>query len=118
MRGAKALSSSPSPKNLTAGVGLVWSVAFECTSCADGFIFPRFKVENTLIFGHRWCTRHHSIPTDSVSLELKASFAKFGDLRMEAMFLESPPLGLKIPIPMEEVGSRASFRIGKPCQDK
>ena len=116
VRGEKALTSSISPKNLTTGVDLVWSVAFECTSCADGLIFPRSKVENTLIFGIDGALGI-TLSTDSMALELKASFAKFGDLRMEATFLKSPPLGLKIHIPMEEVGFGASFGIGKPCQD-
>ena len=107
LHGAKALTSSPSLENLTACVGLVWSVAFECTSCVDGLIFPHSKVENTLIFGIAGALGI-TLSMDAVALELKASFAKFGDLRMETMFLESPPLGLKIHVPMEEVGFKAS----------
>ena len=116
LRGVKALTSSPNPKNLTVGVGLVWSVAFKCTLCANGLIFPHSKVENTLIFGigGALCI---TLSTNVVALELKASSAKFGNLRMEATFLESPPLGLKILVPMEEVGFGESFKIGSPCQD-
>ena len=116
LRGARALISSANPKNLTAGVGLVWFVAFECTSCADGLVFPRSKVENALISGIGGALGI-TLSTDVVARELKASSAKFGDLRMEATFLKSPPLGLKIPVPMEEVGFGASSEIGKPCQD-
>ena len=116
LRGAKALTSSANPKNLIVGVGLVWSMAFECTSCADSLLFPRSKVENALIFSIGGALGI-TLSTNAVALELKASFAKFDDLHMEAMFLESPPLGLKILIPMKEVGFGASSRIGKPCQD-
>ena len=116
LRGAKALTSSANLENLTAGVGLVWYVAFECTSCADGLIFPHSKVENALISGIGGALGI-TLSTDAVARELKASSAKFGDLRMEATFLESPPLGLKIPVPMEEVGFGASSGIGKPCQE-
>ena len=114
--GAKALTSSANLENLTAGVGLVWSMAFECTSCTDGLVFPRSKVENALIFGIGGALGI-TLSTDAVACELKASSAKFGNLCMEAMFLESPPLGLKIPVPIEEVGFGASSKIGKPCQD-
>ena len=114
--GAKALASSLNPKNYTIGVGLVWLVAFECTSCDDGLVLPHSKVENTLISGIGGALGI-TLSTDAVALELKASFTKFGNLRMEATFLESPPSVLKIPIPMEEVGFGASSRIAKPCQD-
>ena len=116
LRGAKALTLSPNPENLTAGVGLVWLVTFECTSCVDGLVFPYSKVENTLIFGIGGALGI-TLSTDAVACELKASSAKFDNLCMEATFLESPPLGLKIPVPMEEVGFGASSKIGKPCQD-
>ena len=116
LHGAKALTSSANPDNLTTGVGLVWSVAFKCTSCADGLVFRHSNVENALIFGIGGALGI-TLSMDAVACELKASFAKFGNLHMEATFLESPPLGLKIPIPMEEVGFGASSRIGKPCQD-
>ena len=86
LRGVKALTSSPIPKNLTASVGLVWSMAFECTSCANGLAFPCSKVENVLISGIGGALGI-TLSMDTVALGLKASFAKFGDLRMEAMFL-------------------------------
>ena len=54
---------------------------------------------------------------DDVALELKVSSAKFGNLLMEAMFLESPPLGFRTPIPMDKVSFGESSRIGSPCQD-
>ena len=116
LHGAKALTSSPNPQKLTAGVGLVWFVAFECTSCANGLVFPHSKIENTLISGIGGALGI-TLSTNIVARELKASSTKFGNLHMEAMFLESPPLGLNIPVPMEEVGFGASFGIGKPCQD-
>ena len=47
---AKVQASSLGPKKLTVGVVLVWSVAFVCTSCADGLIYPRSKVENVLTY--------------------------------------------------------------------
>ena len=94
----------------------MWSVVFECTSCAEGLIFPRYKVENALI-SNIGGAMGITLSTDAVAHELKASFAKFGNLRMEVMFLKSPPLGLKIPILMEEVGFGASSGIGNPCQD-
>ena len=74
LHGAKALTLSPNPKNLTIGVGLVWSMAFECTSCADGLVFPRSKVENTLISGISGALGI-TLSTNAVALELKASFA-------------------------------------------
>ena len=114
--GAKALTLSANPENCIASVGLVWSMAFECTSCANGLVLPHSKVDNPLnscIGGALGII----LSTDTVALELKASFAKFGDLHMEATFLESPFLGLKILVPMEEVGFRASFGIGRPCKD-
>ena len=90
LRGAKALALSPNPENLIASVGLVWPVAFECTSCADGLVFPCFKVENILISSIGGALGI-TLSADAVALELKASSTKFGDLQMEAMFLESPP---------------------------
>ena len=45
LHGAKALTSSPSPKNLIAGVNLVWSMALVCTLCADDLVFPRSKAD-------------------------------------------------------------------------
>ena len=97
LRGAKALASSPSLENLIAGVGLAWSVAFECTSCVDGLVFLRSKIENILISGIGGALGI-ILSTDTVALELNVSFDKFNDPRMEVIFLESPPLGLKIPI--------------------
>ena len=44
-----------------------------------------------------------TLSTNAMGLELKVSLANFGDLCMEAMFLESPPLGLKILVPMDDV---------------
>ena len=81
LRGAKALTSSPNLENLTANVGLVWSVAFECTSCADGLIFPHSKVKNPLIFGIGGALGI-TLSMDAMALELKVSFAKFSDLLM------------------------------------
>ena len=43
---AKALASSLGPKNLIVCVGLIWLVAFVCTSCVDGLVFPHSKVGN------------------------------------------------------------------------
>ena len=97
-------------------MGLVWSMAFECTSCADGLIFPHSKVENMLISGIGGALGI-TLSTNAVACELKASSTKFSDVCMEVTFLESPRLGLKVPIPMEEVGFGASSGIGNPCQD-
>ena len=58
-----------------------------------------------------------TLSTDAMALELIVSSTKFGNVHMEATFLESPPLGLTIHVPMEEVGFGASFGIGNPCQD-
>ena len=113
---AKALASSPSLENPTTGVVLVWSVAFVCTSCANGLVFPHSKVENMLIS----CVSNAlgiTLFIDIMPLELNVSSTKLGILHMEAMFLESPPLGLKILVPMGEVGFGASSEIGSPCQD-
>ena len=114
--GAKALTSYPNLENLTAGVGLVWSVAFECTSCADGLVLPCFKVENILI-SSIGAALGITLSMNAMALALNVSSTKFGDLHMEATFLESSHLGLKIPIPMDEVGFGASSKIGSPCQD-
>ena len=114
--GAKTLSSSPSLENLTTGVGLVWLVALVCTSCADGLVFPCSKVENMFIF----CiggVLSITLSTDTLALELKVSTTNFGDLCMETMFLESPPLGLKNHVLMDEVFLGASFGIGNPYHD-
>ena len=94
----------------------MWLVAFECTLYADDLIFTRSKVENTLI-SNIGGALGITLSTDTVALQLKKTSAKFGDLHMETTFLESPPLGLKIPIPMEEVGFGASSKIGSPFQD-
>ena len=107
LRGAKALTLSPSPENLTTGAGFVWSVAFECTSCVDGLIFPCSKVENILISGIGGALGI-TLSMDDMALELNVSSAKFSNLCMEATFLESPPLGLKILVPMGEVRFGAS----------
>ena len=59
-----------------------------------------------------------TLSTNAVALELCVSATKLGILCMEALVLESPPLGLTFPVPMEEVVPRASSRIGNPCQVK
>ena len=110
------LTLSPNPKHLTIGLGLVRLVAFECTSCADGLVFPHSKVENALI-SNIGGALGIILSTDAVAPKLNVSFVKFGNLHMEATFLESPPLGLKIPILMDKVGFGASSKIGNPCQD-
>ena len=91
-------------------------MAFECTSCAIGLVFPRSKVENILIFGIGGALGI-TLSMDTATLELNASFAKFGNLRMDATFLKFPLLGPKILVPIEEVGFGGRFGIGNPCQD-
>ena len=53
----------------------------------------------------------------AIALELNVYAAKLGDLCMEAMFLEFPPLGLKNIVPMDEVVLGACFGIGNPFHD-
>ena len=92
------------------------SVALVCTSCVDGLAFPHSKVENMFIF----CiggVLSITLSTDTLALELKVSTTNFGDLCMETMFLESPPLTLKIGVPMDELDFGASSKIGSPYQD-
>ena len=79
LHGVKALASSPNPKNLTTSVGLVWLVAFECTSCADGLVFPHYKVENMLISSIGGALGI-TLSTYAVALELNASSTKFSNL--------------------------------------
>ena len=58
-----------------------------------------------------------NLSMDIVALEIKVSSTRVGNLCMEVTFLESPPLGLKIHVPMDELGFGASSKIGNPCQD-
>ena len=58
-----------------------------------------------------------TLSMDVVAFELEVSTTKLDVLCMEAMFLMSPPLGLKNLVPMDEVVLRASSRIGNPYHD-
>ena len=89
--------SSLSHENLVVCVVLVYLLAFVYTSCVDGLVLTHSKVESLLISGIGGVLGI-TLSMDTIAFELNVSMAKFGILCMEAMFLESPPLGLKNPM--------------------